>query len=247
MINIEPNQLYVTGALILATLLIVYYRKKIILALFKSRFGSFSYEYLSKFYSYYFEILYPPSIRYEPVYYILPYFKEFKPQHELSTSSKIDFGGYVPGQSYKDFYSQLGKPNYISITDPESEDLKMVVSGYPRKVYNYQCTMLFFFHKDILVMGQYLFKKEKQKIDTQDLAGKLQANYVESTLESGKQDFVIKDVTGNRIHFRDNGFDVAVSVFNPEIGDLNEKISSTVAKNKSFSGELANRAASVTF
>ena len=247
MINLDPNQLYLAGVIGLIAFLFYYNRKKIILRVYRARFGPYSYSYLSKFYSYYFELLYPPSIRYEPVYYILPFFKEYCSQREISTSNKIDFGGFIPGHNYKDFFIKMGKPNYISITDPESQDLKMLVAGYTRKVHDYQCTMLYFFHKDILVMGQYLFKKEKQKINTRDLAIKLQSNYMESPVESGNNDFVIRDLAANRIHFRDNGFDVAITVFNPEMDDLKEKISLTLEKNKSLTGGLANRAASVTF
>lgn len=243
---LEPTALfYIAGAVFL--LLIIYYRKRISLVFTNFRYGKYSYRYLSKFYSYFYEIQFPPSILYDPVTYILPFFRNEIRGVEKKTDEEIEFGGFQPGHSYPDFFKKNGKPRYISITEPDAKEIKLVVAGYPRKINNHHCVMLYFFHENTFIMGQYQFKREKQKVDTALLSESVQKKYLNGGTQTGLEDFIIKDDRGSRVHFHDNGFVVEVSVYNPTIKEINTQIESSLRRIGGKAFELAGRAASVTF
>lgn len=210
----------IAAVLIIFITVIVIRRVQLELWIFKTYYGKFSYKYVSLFRKYFNKNPYPHSVKYEISHFL--HLLNKTNREELLTDKDIIFQGLEPGISYPNFHKQKGNPDYFTIQ--EFEEIKIFVWGYNYNMYDYDTTVLYFFIDNIFIMGQYNFRKENQNINITDLSSKIKSKYFENNETIKLKEIVIKDSKGSKIQLFDDGFSIRISIYNPGIPIVKEKL-----------------------
>ncbi len=225
---------------IMVTLIVVFviltgfalrYRIKLILFFSRMSNGQFSYKYFLLLNKFFFEKKYAEAIKFEPLYFISSLVNR-KYKHEYKTDEKIQFAGRNFGEVNSSVYSELGKPDYLTVPEEKVSGMSLVCIGFKKNAYNYESTLLYFFAGNLFIFGQYMFKREKQKVDVGELIAKLEEKYGFKSNSGKTDDFILYDQEGAGIHFHDDGFSVILTFFNPNIAFLNKNLPSQKGKGK---------------
>ncbi|MCB2219178.1 MAG: hypothetical protein KQI35_02200 [Bacteroidetes bacterium] len=203
-------------AAVIFMILIFIFRIQIKFLLTRLIYGRYHYKYLRLYNRYLINRPYPDAIKDEPWDYILSVFKT-QPKVEFETKDEIGFANYKVGKQYDNFFRKNGDPDYLTISDPHSKLPHFIVAGYRALVYDYEAMLVYFFIDNMLVMGQFRFRREKEAIDAASLIQKLNRRYAVHIPTDENNAFTLKDNDGNRIVFRDTGFSVELNIYNPDI------------------------------
>jgi len=210
------------GLIIIAAVYLSF-RVKIKLFISRTIRGPYNYKHFLLYSKYTFDKPYPDAIKYEPLYFIQYMFNNKLPV-EYQTDVDILFYNLELGSENPRFYKTMGKPNYLSIIDENKDGFKIAITGYNRHIYNYESSILFFFSGSLFILGQYMFKREKQHVDPAELIPMLNQKYKIDADLSVQQEFIIRDKKGTCIHFADDGFSVNLTVYNPISERLRKKL-----------------------
>ncbi|MCF8392225.1 MAG: hypothetical protein K9H12_16105 [Bacteroidales bacterium] len=163
-----------------------------------------------------------------------------------SSDIEIKFNGYKPGFPIPNFYKSAGSHDYLTISGQRDDNLKILILGYNKRVYQYEATLRYFFSGNTLIMGQYLFRREKESISFLYLKEKIFEKYKLpfSKNSTYNDEFMIKDKKGNILNAKDDGFNVEVSIYNPS-----QSLMSNIIPPGGISNieEFSGKAASITF
>jgi len=227
----------IAAVLMIFIIVIVIRRAQPKLWVFKTYYGKFSFKYVSLFREYFNKNPYPHSVKYEISLFLQSLNKTSI--EELLTDKDIIFHGFEPGKSYPDFYKQKGDPDYFTIQ--EFEEIKIFIWGYNHNMYDYDTTVLYFFVDNIFIMGQYNYRKENQNINITDLFSKLKNKYFENNETIKQKEIVIRDSKGSKIQLFDDGFSLRISIYNPEISIVKEKLLNINISKQQYLQIISNR------
>lgn len=218
--NIPPLYSIILSAIVLIILIVVF-RVRLKFLITRMMYGKYHYKYLRLFNRYFINRPYPDALKDEPWDYVQNVFKT-KPKTQIATEEDIQFVDLKVGEVYPDFFKQHGDPEYLTISDPHQNQAQFIVAGYKARVYNYEAMLVYFFVENLLVMGQFRFRREKQPIDINHLTEKLVERYQVKNPGNNLKSFQIRDRNNTCINFMDNGFSVELNVINHQKEQLQQ-------------------------
>ncbi|MCF8378303.1 MAG: hypothetical protein K9H49_01925 [Bacteroidales bacterium] len=202
--------------IVAAILLVLFIANRARLHLFFTKlfYGTNSNNYFRNLNRYFGELPYPDAIKFDPIYFMKSFYKK-SDQPYFQSEKEILFNEIDLGTNYPGFLKKMGSPSYVTIRRKKEEGVEVFVYGFKRKVYEYDAAILYFFSGDLFLMGQYIFKREKQEISPDDINQKLKSKYL-SEENNSQTKYTIKGSNKTLIDFEDNGFAVTMSYFNPD-------------------------------
>jgi hypothetical protein len=169
--------------------------------------GKYSYEFLQFFSVRNLRNPHSSCISDEIRQHFISFFKEnFSESVHFQTVVPIDFEDTQFLLDFKKILRKNGKPNGINISKEEGSYIKVL--GYYDQIENVKMRSLYFFHDDIFVMGEYIFASLTPKLPG-EVTNTLSNKYLDG-IEIKGDTYFIKDLAGNQILYKDNGFTVSI-------------------------------------
>ena len=202
----------VAGVIILA--LIYINRVGLHLSITKILHGSNSTNYFKLLNKYFGELPFPEAIKFDPVYFMQSFLKK-NSIPVYNSSIPVTFNEIDPGSIQNGFLKKFGNPNYVTIKEKDVEGIEIFIFGFKRKIYDYNGALLYFFAGNLFLMGQYIFKREKQKVFPEKITKILSEIYLKGNTINEKK-YIIKGSNNTLISVEDDGFALTMTYFNPE-------------------------------
>ena len=155
-----------------------------------------------------------------------------------NTSQTINFINFDFGSSIKDLKKIKGEPYYYTIEKIEKQHI--IVIGYNEDSGNAEIKTVYYFYKNKLYMGEYVFISIQSQVEN-DIYKALENKYLNETIQN-KSRFIIKDKNQSYIIPENTGFELIIKYYcheNKEVYELlkdhfNKYKKSGIGKKKSI-------------
>lgn len=210
------KELILIVSIILFSVVLLYFRRKLKAFLFRLIYGDYHINYLRLFYdgdSYYNSFYPSKSTLYNQISNIR---SAINSKSASNTQLPLFFQNIEYGISSRKLISLIGKPFSHDVISLGSE--KVVSLEYNFDQYNVVDKYVYYFKNDKYYMGEFHFNKVKEDTSN-EILNSVNAKY--NTNYSGNEDFVIRNINGNFLNYKDLGYRISVSYFCENSEEIN--------------------------
>jgi hypothetical protein len=203
--------------ILLVVVILIIKGKDIRLFICEKRYGKYSSPFVKMFKRIYHANPYPHAAKSEIVEYISA-LREIKDVKQCNTHLTIAFGDYQSEINKINVVKDNGEPHSFSIREIGAYTIK--IYGYNVSIFGMNALALYFVYKNQLFLGEYIIKRENQKVDYNYITQKMQKKYCSDSIVVQDDRFLIWDANASQILLLDDGFSVRLKYFNFENNNI---------------------------
>jgi hypothetical protein len=199
-----------SGILFILLILIVRFRREIVVLSIRMMYGKFSYEFYNIYKKSFIRSPFNYCFRDEFITHLLFILSKKEEIPSFNSGKEIYFENTPFFINYKDFLKKKGKPYCFNAFAFNQPDFVIKALGYHATIAGSNSILVFYFMNDSFFMGEYIFKKPKN-----DIKGSLTDHFLEIKDLPG-DNFYIENTKDRIIHYQNTGFTVDIKYLSRE-------------------------------